>query len=69
MHKPNHYTSRSDQKRNKGIHITKHVGEIVEVSYNLINDLEFEPWEYRHLRSLVELYRPCGSSRLVWELV
>ena len=65
MHKPTHYTSRSDQKRNKGRHIIEHVGEIVEVSHNLINDLEFEPREYRHPCSLIELYHPYGLSQLV----
>ena len=41
---------------------------MIKVSYGLIGDLELELWEY-NCYSVVELYRPCGSSLLVWRLV
>ena len=42
---------------------TKHVGEMIDVSHNLINGFKFEPENVVVLCGV--LYRPCGPSRLV----
>ena len=44
MHGPTQNSSRYDQNINKSRHTTKHVSEMVRVSFNLTSDLELEPY-------------------------